>query len=85
MIEKELLDLLVCPENHTALSPAGEELMARLNGAIEEGRIKNRLGQAVEGPLSGGLVREDMTLLYPIVEEIPVLLVDEAIPLDQLE
>jgi uncharacterized protein YbaR (Trm112 family) len=31
--------------------------------------------------LAGGLVREDRQWLYPIVDDIPVMLVDEAISL----
>jgi uncharacterized protein YbaR (Trm112 family) len=33
----------------------------------------------VEKPLDGGLVREGGDVVYPIVDEIPVLLKDEAI------
>jgi uncharacterized protein YbaR (Trm112 family) len=46
--------------------------------------LKNKGGEPVEAPLAGGLVREDNTLLYPIVDGIPVLLIDEAIPLEQI-
>lgn len=84
MIDKELLDLLVCPENHTRLRLADKELLDKVNQAVAAGELKNRAGEPVEAPLKGGLVREDSTLLYPIVDEIPVLLIDEAIPLDQI-
>lgn len=84
MIDKQLLEILVCPENQTPLSLADEGLLARLNQAIAAGQIENRGGQAVQERLQGGLVRQDKTLLYPIIDEIPVLLVDEAIPLDQI-
>jgi uncharacterized protein YbaR (Trm112 family) len=84
MIDKELLEILVCPEDHSPLDLADDELLAKLNRAIAAGRVTNRGGQAVEGPLSGGLVRQDGTLLYPIVDDIPTLLVDEAVPLDQI-
>ena len=46
--------------------------------------MKNQAGRPVEQPLAGGLVRTDDALLYPIVDDIPVLLADEAIPLGQL-
>ena len=85
MIDKELLDILACPENHTPLEPADEQLLARLNRAIAERQIENRGGQPVKDPLQGGLVRQDKAILYPIVDDIPVLLVDEGIALDQLE
>lgn len=84
MIDKELLDLLVCPENKTPLEPADDELVGRLNRAIAAGELKNRAGEPLKEPIQGGLVREDGTLLYPVVEDIPVLLVDEAIPLEAI-
>ncbi len=85
MIDKEFLDLLVCPVDRTPLRLADDALVARLNEAIQAGRVRNRIGQPVEKPIEGGLVRADNTLLYPIVDEIPVLLADEAILLDQLD
>ncbi len=82
MIDKDLLDILVCPENRTPLHLADESLVDRLNRAVAGGTLKNRVGQPVQSPLEGGLVREDGTLLYPIIDGIPVLLTDEAIPLE---
>ena len=43
--------------------------------------MKNRVGQPVKEKIDGGLVREDKKFLYPIRGNIPVMLVDEAIPL----
>ena len=81
MISKELLEILVCPQDRTPLELAGSDLVAELNRSIAAGRVKNMAGEKVERPLDGGLVREDRTLLYPIIDGIPVLLVDEAIGL----
>ena len=57
----------------------------QLDQTFDGGNKKEGGQQKVETSLSGGLVRDDGTLLYPIVDEIPVMLVDEAIPLDQLD
>lgn len=81
MVRKELLDILVCPENHTRLSEAPTDLVQKLNEEIAAGRLRNRGGQIVEDKLDGGLIREDGTLLYPVQDNIPVMLLDEAIPL----
>lgn len=87
MIDKQLLEILVCPQNHTPLSLADEELIERLNRAVtaEDVKVVNLGGAPVEEPLAGGLVRQDGKILYPIVDDIPVLLVGEAISLEQID
>lgn len=82
MIRAELLKMLVCPETQTSLSVASNELIARLNREIALGRLKNKAGQKLKMPLEGGLLRADHCVLYPIVDDIPMMLVDEAIPLN---
>jgi uncharacterized protein YbaR (Trm112 family) len=84
MLTEELLTILRCPENRARLSPACDETIRRANSAIRAGRLTNRAGQVLETPLDGGLVREDGTLMYPIIDDIPVLLRDDAILLEQL-
>jgi uncharacterized protein len=85
VISKELLDLLVCPDNRTPLAPADAALVARINAAIAAGKLKNKGGQRVEHPIDEALVRADGAIAYPIIDDIPVMLVDEGIPLAQLE
>lgn len=85
MIQQELLDLLQCPETKSPLRLADESLVARVNEAIAAGTLKNRVGESVEKALSGGLLSEGGNVLYPIVDDLPIMLVDEAIPLDQLD
>jgi uncharacterized protein YbaR (Trm112 family) len=84
MINKELLAVLVCPTDHSPLSAATDQLIARVNRAIAAGRVKNRGGRLVEQAIDGGLIRADNTLFYPILDGIPLLLPDEAISVAEI-
>ena len=84
MVDPELLEILVCPETHQAVRPAEGELLDRLNQAIRSGDVTNRGGDEVTDPVEEGLVREDDKVLYPVREDIPIMLIDEAIELDKL-
>ncbi len=81
MIDPELLDILVCPETKQTVRPASDEMVRRVNEAIAAGRVANRGGGSVSEPLDGGLEREDGAVLYPVREDIPIMLIDEAIEL----
>jgi uncharacterized protein YbaR (Trm112 family) len=81
-LDKYLLDLLVCPDTKEKLALADTAQLGRLNQAIEEGSLKNKVGQPVRQALTAALVRVDGRVAYPVLDDIPVLLPDEAIPLD---
>lgn len=84
MVDPELLKILVCPENKTPVALADDALMAKANTAIQAGTLKNRAGALISEKADGGLVREDGAYLYLIRDDIPIMLIDEAVPLDQL-
>ena len=81
MIDDALLAMLRCPETRSRLRRIGEEALGRLNGGIAARQIQNRAGQLVERPLEDGLIREDAAVAYPVWDGMPMLLVDEGIPL----
>jgi len=85
MVDEELLKILVCPENKTPVKLAGDDVIAKINEAIAKGALKNRAGEAVTESIDAGLVREDGAYLYPIRDDIPIMLIDEAIPMDQVQ
>ncbi|MCK5861882.1 MAG: hypothetical protein KAH38_05320 [Candidatus Hydrogenedentes bacterium] len=85
MINAELLDILVCPENKTAVREIDSELLEKINAAIAAGTLKKKDGETITETIEGGLVREDNKYLYVIRDGIPVMLVDEAVALDQLD
>jgi uncharacterized protein YbaR (Trm112 family) len=84
VIDKQLLDILVCPETKEPVSLADDELVAKINEKIKAGEVKTRGGEKVTEPISGALVREDRQYLYMIREDIPIMLVDQAIPLAEV-
>jgi len=78
------LRMLRCPENHSPLTPVSEDVLKQLNNAIRAGWLVNRGGRRIDELIDGGLLRAEGDLLYPIVDDIAVLLRDEAIPISQL-
>ncbi len=83
MLHTELLNILRCPDDHSKLTLAPSEMVQRINNAIRNGQVTSRGGQTVEETIHAGLIREDGKYLYPIIDDIPVLLRDDAIALDQ--
>ena len=76
-----LLSVLVCPETHQALTLADAALLASVNEKITAGALRNRAGQIVRDKLDACLVRSDQQYLYPVRESLPIMLIDESIPL----
>lgn len=84
MIDAELIEILVCPETKQALSLAEPSLLERVNTAVATGVLRNRGGEPVKAPLDQALVRQDGLILYPVRDDIPIMLLDEAIELQGL-
>ncbi len=83
-LDKDLLAILCCPDTKQAVALADEQLIQKVNGAIERGVLNNKAQRPVTEKLDGGLIRSDSKILYPVREDIPVMLIDEGIPLDQV-
>ena len=79
MIDPDALRLLRCPETHAPLHAATDAELARLNEQIAAGAVKNRSGKIVAQPLGGALVTDNRKFVYPIRNDIPVLVAEEAI------
>jgi uncharacterized protein YbaR (Trm112 family) len=83
-VDKDLLAILCCPETKLDVTLADDSLINKLNDAVGRGVLKNKAQKPVTELLDGGLVRSDRKIVYPIREDIPVMLIEEGIPLDQI-
>ncbi|MER3422106.1 MAG: hypothetical protein C4293_01575 [Nitrospiraceae bacterium] len=83
-IDNELLAILCCPETKQDVTMADEALIALLNDRIGKGELKKKSGQIINEKLDGGLIRADKKIVYPIREDIPIMLIEEGIPIEGL-
>ena len=81
-IDPGLLAILCCPETKQNVTLADDQLIEQLNASIGKGEIQNKAGQLVKEKLDGGIVREDKKVVYPIRDQIPIMLIEEGILLD---
>jgi len=82
-IDSELLSILCCPETKQAVKLVDDTLLSMVNDQIRRGNVRNRGEVVVAETLTGGLLRADGKILYPIVDDIPVMLIEEGIPIDR--
>ena len=82
VIDKDLLNILCCPDTKQEVVLADKGIIADLNARIEKKELHNQAGQPVTEHLDGGLLRVDRKVLYPIRDSIPVMLIDEGISVD---
>lgn len=80
-ISPDLLAILCCPETKQKVTIAEDTVIQALNSSMARGELKNKGNRLVTEAFEGGLVREDGTLLYPIRDNIPIMLIEEGIPL----
>ncbi len=84
-MDRKLLDIICCPVTRSSLELLPEHELSTLNELIGARRIKNREDSVVEAPLDEALVTRSGKLIYPIRDGIPLLLEEQAMPLQQLE
>jgi len=79
-----LLSILCCPESKQPLHVADASVIGMVNQGVSRGVLINIGQRLVVEQIEAGLIRSDGKILYPIRENIPVLLIEEGISLEQL-
>ena len=59
--------------------------MSQVNRAIDKNHLVTVSGHVLDKHLDGGLIRAGGDLMYPIFNQIPVMLPDEAIDLTKFQ
>ena len=80
-MDPNLLNIICCPVTREKLSIATSKQLEFINAEIANSTLKKLDGSIAEKPKSKALINATKTLLYPIEEDIPILLENEAIKL----
>lgn len=78
-ISADLLEILCCPETKEDVHLISVADVDKVNAAIQQGKVRKRSGKPETETITGGLLRVDGKYLYPVREDIPIMLIDEAI------
>ena len=84
-VDGKLLEILCCPVSKTPLRHLETSRLDKLNSAIASGEVQAVNGSTLDSPLAEALITEDSKVIYPVIDNIPVLLEDRGIGTTQLQ
>ena len=84
-VNGKLLEILCCPVSKTPLAMLGRQKLDKLNDAIRSGEALFVDGEKVKDPLQEALITEDGKVVYPVQDDIPVLLEEKGIGTTQFQ
>ncbi len=83
-VDGKLLEILCCPVSKTPLRHLESKRLEKLNRAIAAGEVLSVRGEKIESALQEALITEDSKVIYPVIDNIPVLLESRGIGTTQL-
>ena len=84
-VDGKLLEILCCPVSKTPLTVLGRQKLDKLNMAIESGDALYVGGDKVTDKMQEGLITEDGKVIYPVQDNIPILLEEKGIGTAQFQ
>ena len=84
-IDGKLLEILCCPVSRTPLTRLSQARLDKLNAAINARQLRYVGGETVEANLTEALITEDSKVIYPVEDDIPMLLEERGIGTTQLQ
>lgn len=84
-VDGKLLEILCCPVSKTPLTVLGRQKLDNLNEAIKSGEALYVGGEKVTETLQEGLITEDGKVIYPVQDNIPILLEEKGIGTTQFQ
>lgn len=84
-VDAKLLEILCCPVSKVPLIRLERTRLDKLNQAITAGTALTVRGLAVDKPLKEALITQDGRVIYPVLDDIPILLEDRGIGTTQFQ
>jgi len=84
-VNGKLLEILCCPVSKTPLTVLGRQKLDTLNATIASGDALYVDGEKIMEPLQEGLITEDGKVIYPVQDDIPILLEEKGIGTTQFQ
>lgn len=84
-ITEELLSILCCPATKEPLRLLEEEKLQKVNTLILKKKLHYQDNSPVEKSLTEGLITTDGKTIYRIDQDIPIMLIEQGIPAEQIE
>ena len=84
-VDGKLLEILCCPVSKSPLNRLERSRLDKLNAAIAAGEVETVRGHKVTHSLNEALITEDGRVVYPVVDDIPLLLEEKGIGTTQFQ
>ena len=78
-ISPHLLEILVCPVTKLPVSLMSEERLLKLNDLISSSEVNTKDGKLLSTPLLQALITRNNSTVYQVIDDIPIMLEDQAI------